>query len=213
MQANDNRRDKPRFNPTVAWTLFPSISILYPEDFADLTNTTLEGSFAFMLDRAILVDRSAAFRGEWTGPVGRTVATAVHVGTVSRWWWEPIRRQMLRYARVSEDIIARNLEGLGAIDPATLKNPIFGGGPELIGDFKTLAPIGSYQPVVTYISRQSSRRRLTAESHEELVQALEERAARKGWELVIVEAEKLTKEEQLNLAGRTTVSAAPFGWR
>jgi hypothetical protein len=62
------------------------------------------------------------------------------------------------------------------------------------------------KPLVTYISRQSSRRRLTPDSHADLVQALEEHSEKAGWELMVVEAEKLTKEEQLQLAARTTVS-------
>lgn len=154
---------------------------------------------AFVLDRAILVDRSAAFRGEWTAPTARTVASAMHVGTTSSWWWEPVRRAALRYAGVPESVIARNLEGLGAVDPAQLNN-------YEIDITEPVAPQETYKDVVTYISRQNSRRRLTQESHDELVAALEDRAAKLGWELVIVEAEKMSKEEQLALAGRTTVS-------
>lgn len=98
-----------------------------------------------------------------------------------------------------ESVIARNLEGLGAVDPAQLNN-------YEIDITEPVAPQETYKDVVTYISRQNSRRRLTQESHDELVAALEDRAAKLGWELVIVEAEKMSKEEQLALAGRTTVS-------
>lgn len=154
-----------------------------------------------MLERALLVDRTAAFHGEWTAPTSRTVANALHVGKVSRWWWEPLRRQILRYSGVSELIISRNLEGFGAIDPVNV-NP---GG---VNDLEPLVPSGDYKPVVTYISRQSSRRRLTNETHAELVNALEERSVKIGFELVIVEAEKMSKEEQFALAGRTTVGSS-----
>lgn len=204
-QSVDEWRDNPRFNPTLMYALFPRTALLYPEDFKDLAQQTLSGRpKAFVLDRAILVDRSAAFRGEWTAPTARTVASAMHVGTTSTWWWEPIRRAALRYAGVPESVIARNLEGLGAVDPAQLND-------SEIDITEPLAPQGTYKDVVTYISRQNSRRRLTQESHDELVAALEDRAAKLGWELVIVEAEKMSKEEQLALAGRTTILLGVHG--
>ncbi|WRT70692.1 uncharacterized protein IL334_007690 [Kwoniella shivajii] len=198
-------RDKPKFNPTILYALFPSVSILYPEDWADFKNQTISSKpKAFMLERALLADRSAAFRGEWTGPTARTVASALHVGSTTRWWWEPIRRQVLRYSGLSELVINRNLEGHGAIDPVNLVGP----GVDVV---EPLAPQGTYQPVITYISRQSSRRRLTKESHEDLVKALEERAKKLGWELIIVEAEKMSKEDQFALAGRTTIMLGVHG--
>ncbi|KAK4688610.1 hypothetical protein P7C73_g1504, partial [Tremellales sp. Uapishka_1] len=209
-EADETRRDNPRFNPTLMFALFPSISMLYPSDFGDLANSTSSSvPKAYILEKALLADRSAAFRGEWTGPTARTVASALHVGITSRWWWEPIRRQVLRFSGVSELVINRNLEGYGAIDPATINQPHLAG-PDL-AHLEPLAPPGDYAPVVTYISRQSSRRRLTPESHAELVAALEERSAKFGWELVIVEAEKMTKEEQFALAGRTTIMLGVHG--
>lgn len=159
------------------------------------------------MDRAILADRSAAFRGPYTGPTARTVAGALQVGKTSRWWWEPVRRQILRYAGVSEQIIDRNFEGLGAVDPITVEGKNVGPG---IADLEPLSPPGDYVPVVTYISRQNSRRRLTPESHEELVAALTERSKKIGFELVVVQAEKMTKEEQFALAARTTVRRVYF---
>ena len=207
-QLMNHRRDEPRFNPTVMFAIFPSISLLYPEDFADLANITSSAlPKAYMLERALLADRSAAFRGPWTAPTSRTVANALRVGETSRWWWEPIRRQVLRYSGVPDEVINRNLEGTGAMDPAILRQPyIVGPG---IAEFDPLAPAGDYAPVITYISRQLSRRRLTADSHDGLVKALEEKSTKLGWELVIVEAEKMTKEEQFALAGRTTVRLSP----
>jgi len=66
--------------------------------------------------------------------------------------------------------------------------------------------------VVTYISRQGgSRRKLTQESHESLVAALKESANRKGFEFIIMEAEKLTKDEQLRVIGRTNILIGVHG--
>ncbi|WWC92261.1 uncharacterized protein L201_007215 [Kwoniella dendrophila CBS 6074] len=198
-------RDKPKFNPLLMYALFPSISILYPEDWADFKNQTISDKpKAFMLEKALLADRSAAFRGEWTGPTARTVASALHVGSTSKWWWEPIRRQILRYSGLQESIISRNLEGHGATDPVSLNGP----GVDVV---EPLAIQGNYLPVITYISRQSSRRRLTKESHEDLVKHLTERSKKLNWELVIVEAEKMSKEEQFALAGRTTIMLGVHG--
>ena len=162
-----------------------------------------------MLERALLADRSAAFRGEWTAPTARTVANALYVGEASRWWWEPIRRQVLRFSGVSDEVINRNLEGFGAADPAIPIQPHIVG-PE-IADYQPLEPAGDYAPVITYISRQRSRRHLTSDSHAELVKALEDRAERLGWILLIVEAEYLSKEEQFALAGKTTVCSIKYG--
>jgi hypothetical protein len=65
--------------------------------------------------------------------------------------------------------------------------------------------------VVTYISRQSSRRRLRDGDHTALVALLESTAARRGWELNIVRAELLTTAAQLALAARTTILLGVHG--
>lgn len=203
-------RDKPRFNSAILWSAFPSMSVLYQDDWADIKRSTSSGAQkAYLFPRAILADRSAAFRGPHTAPVSRTVASAMMMSDPGPWWWEPIRRQVLRFAGVNETTLDFALEGYGAIDPVK-----FATDPDLV---KELTPpsreIGSNREkqLVTYISRQSSRRRLTTESHEDLVQALEKHSKAKGWELLIVEAEKLTKEEQLQIAARTTIMLGVHG--
>ena len=66
-------------------------------------------------------------------------------------------------------------------------------------------PIAKEKAVITYISRQAARRHLIREDHELLVASLQEMTARKGYELIIIEAEKLSKDEQLDVMSRTTV--------
>lgn len=202
--AFGNRRDKPRFNSAILWSAFPSISVLYQDDWQDVARATASGKpKAYYFPKAILADRSAAFRGQACASTSRTVASAMTLGESNRWWWEPVRRQVLRFAGTPEDVLNRNQWGYGAVNPALLS-----ANPDLktaLGHPEVLQP-ANFKPLVTYISRQSSRRRLTPESHEDLVQALEKHSKAKGWELKIVEAEKLTKEEQLDLAARTTVS-------
>ncbi|TFY75491.1 hypothetical protein EWM64_g8519, partial [Hericium alpestre] len=65
--------------------------------------------------------------------------------------------------------------------------------------------------VVTYINRQSVRRRLVEEDHDGLVRALEELCARRGWELKNMKAERLSKEEQLAVVARTTFLVGVHG--
>lgn len=227
------RRDKPRFNPLVLFAAFPSISLLYSEDWDDLARITNSSNAptharAVMLERCLFADRSAAFYGPYTAPTSRTAAGALWVGQTSQWWWEPIRRQILRYSGLDQATLDRNLEGVGAIDPVhfdpTATQPWHRQHTHPIGrnplrvtseqQQQQLAanpqgkPAGDYKPVVTYISRQSSRRRLGKDSHEDLVRALEAKRDEMGFELHIVEAERLSREEQLALAGRTTVSCS-----
>ena len=210
------RRDKPRFNPHILYTLFPSISLLCPADWEDMKNITIGNPArprAFMFEKVLYADRSSAFYGPYTGPTSRTVASSLYVGKTTRWWWEPIRRQVLRAAGLSDDILDRNLEGLGAVDPMHFAKgemalpkhaqPIYYPPGQIEPIVKKK---GEYQDVVTYISRQGSRRHLTQESHDDLVRELEKKRQELGFELVIVQAEKLSIEEQLALAGRTTVS-------
>lgn len=63
-----------------------------------------------------------------------------------------------------------------------------------------------HKPVITYVNRQDwGRRMLKPEDHEGLVRALRRLEKERGWEVNIVAMDKLTREEQFQLAGRTTV--------
>ena len=70
---------------------------------------------------------------------------------------------------------------------------------------------GQDSKVITYISRQEwGRRMLLSQDHDKLVQALEGLRAQYGYEVNIVSMDKLTRQEQFQLAGRTTVSASQY---
>lgn len=141
---------------------------------------------AWWFDEVLLTDRSAAFRGTECGAVTQRTAAEAILGvknTLDRHWWEPVRRAVLRFAGIDGTILS-------------------------IGDRQEERKDEGLRPdrvVVSYIDRQGSRRHLIQEHHEGLVAALEEVCARRGWELNVVQAEKLTKEEQLEVAARTTV--------
>ncbi len=68
-------------------------------------------------------------------------------------------------------------------------------------------------PVITYISRQDWGRRMLIQSdHEKLVEELYKLRDEYGYEVNVVSMDKLSRLEQLQLAGRTTVciSSLPF---
>ena len=68
---------------------------------------------------------------------------------------------------------------------------------------------GVEEVVGTYISCQAVKQHLITEDHEGLVNALTELCERRGWELNVIAMEQISKEEQLAMAARTTVSTVP----
>jgi hypothetical protein len=63
-------------------------------------------------------------------------------------------------------------------------------------------------PVITYISRQDWGRRMLIQSdHEKLVEELYKLRDQYGYEVNVVSMDKLSRVEQLRLAGRSTVRA------
>jgi len=72
-------------------------------------------------------------------------------------------------------------------------------------------PFEKEKAVITYVSRQAVKRRLIPEDHAGLVQALDELSTRRGYEFNVVQAETLTKDEQLKLMARTTVLLGVHG--
>ncbi|KAI0292532.1 hypothetical protein BC826DRAFT_1018526 [Russula brevipes] len=68
------------------------------------------------------------------------------------------------------------------------------------------------KPVITYISRQDwGRRMLIQEDHEKLVEELYKLHEQYGYEVNVVSMDKLTRVEQLRLAGRTTIMMGVHG--
>ena len=195
-------RDGPGMNFFFLRSAWPSLTVETERDWSDRVSATalrpgeLQGR-AWWFDTILLADRSAAFRGPECGErTQRTAAEAVkgvvpresHTGFLERGWWEPVRRNVLRFAGVSEHILDI---GKRAFKRTSFGSPTTGGVEEV---------------VVTYISRQAVKRHLVAEDHEGLVDALTELCERRGWELNVVAMERISKEEQLAIAARTTVS-------
>ncbi|KII92478.1 hypothetical protein PLICRDRAFT_37249 [Plicaturopsis crispa FD-325 SS-3] len=152
---------------------------------------------AWRFDNVLLVDRSAAHRGEICGSkTQRTASESVEWMRAQKridehgHWWDAVRERVVRFA---------------------------GGN----GDAKALASLGEQAPIViTYISRQGSRRRLREADHDLLVHELEALVARKNaaagskgrqWELNILEAQRMSKDEQVRAAARTTILLGVHG--
>jgi len=121
------------------------------------------------------------------------VERAGRTGFLERGWWEPVRRGVLRFAGVSSRTLDIGSRAFKRVDRGSLRD----GGVEEI--------------VVTYITRQGVKRHLIEEDHDGLVRALVELCDRRGWELNVVPMERLSKEEQLAVAARTTFLVGVHG--
>ncbi|THV02700.1 hypothetical protein K435DRAFT_775344 [Dendrothele bispora CBS 962.96] len=167
----------------------------------------------------------------WEYMRGRGLLRGERVGG----WWDEVRERMWRWVRVGvgEGTIERGGEGLGEGNERKVRE-----GEEeeekgvlelrkLTQDLSLALPSPSSSSprspssnsltkksnvVVTYLSRQpSARRKLTPEAHESLVKALEETCQRRGWEFILMEPEKMGKDEQVRVAARTTILISVHG--
>ncbi|KAJ7858970.1 hypothetical protein B0H13DRAFT_2254454 [Mycena leptocephala] len=172
----DGWHDGPGFNAYFMRAAFPATAIEVEGDWRDRVTLTAAGDRAWHFPLVLLTDRSAAFRGEICGGQTQRIA-AEAVAAMQR------KKQLV--------------DGWWeSVRSAVLR---FAGADVQLPD----------NILITYISRQSAaQRKLTAESHEGLVQALRALVNRKGekWELVVMEAEKLSKDEQFKIMARTTVN-------
>jgi hypothetical protein len=133
-----------------------------------------------VFERVVFADRAAAMRGENFRASGRS-ASEVFVLPGSANWWSPVRRNVLNFIGAPEaEVVGSNADG------------------------------SLLRPVITYVSRQGwGRRMLREKDHMGLVKALRELEAKYGYEVNIVKLDKMTREEQIRLVGRTTVSFSP----
>ncbi|KAF7346420.1 hypothetical protein MSAN_01869900 [Mycena sanguinolenta] len=197
-------RDDPGYNVYVMRAAFPATSIEEARAWEDRAFITSSGDRAWHFPLLLLTDRSASHRGRICGSQTQRIASeAVEamrhrgqlVGARVGGWWEPVRSAVLRFARAELPASQQ--------DQAVLSNTAATGKARL----PTPANI-----VITYTSRQiAGHRKLTPESHAGLVQALKELVQRKGWELNVMEPEKLSKEEQLSIIARTTILVGVHG--
>lgn len=154
----------------------------------------------------LIADRGASFRYEKVPGRNHRTAWSAWEGTQnvsSRWWWEPARRSALRAAHLDEKIIDRPSIW------ADWKGSFIGDYPPTQKDLATIKEAQRLAPVViTYVSRQNGGRRLIKDDDLLLVKSLKELTTRRGWKFNHAFMEKMSPEEQLRLAGETTVSQA-----
>lgn len=161
-----------------AWS---SASIEEKAQWTDRAHATRQGDKAWMYDRVLLNDVAAASRGSVVYAQERSTAAEAFEATVetsSPFWWEPVRRSVLMFVGVEQTTLDIALHG----------------------------PEESEPPVVTYLSSQTtSNHKLEPSDHDALVLALEQLCGAKGWELHVIDAHSVPREDQLQLLARTTV--------
>ncbi|KAG6830207.1 hypothetical protein H0H87_008886 [Tephrocybe sp. NHM501043] len=186
-------RDGPGFNAYFLRAAFPSLDVEVRDDWADRIGATSAKDRAWHFPIVLVADRSAAFRGSICGrETQRTASEAVEymlkrnqlLGYQVGGWWEPLRKAVWAFARVDSDPVWSDSAS------SSLGFPM----PKKI--------------IITYISRQGvPRRKLREADHINLVAALEALVIRKGtgWELVVLQAERMSKDAQVQAAARSTV--------
>ncbi|KAJ6508701.1 hypothetical protein C8R45DRAFT_450444 [Mycena sanguinolenta] len=197
-------RDDPGYNVYVMRAAFPATSIEEARGWEDRAFITSSGDRAWHFPLLLLTDRSASHRGRICGAQTQRIASeAVEamrrrgqlVGARVGGWWEPVRSAVLRFARAE---LPSTQQGQAILSEAPAA-----------GKARLPAPANI---VITYTSRQlAGHRKLTPQSHAGLVEALKDLVQRKGWELNVMEPEKLSKEEQLSIIARTTILCGVHG--
>lgn len=130
----------------------------------------------FVFDRAVLADRAASMYGENFLRTQRTAANPFALPGSVN-WWSTIRNNVVAFAGLGESGGAESVQGVDSV------------------------------PIITYISRQDwGRRMLIPEHHERLVRELHNLHDTYGYEVNIVSMDHMSRIEQFQLAGRTTVS-------
>ncbi|CCM05354.1 uncharacterized protein FIBRA_07568 [Fibroporia radiculosa] len=180
--------------------IFPSLDANNWRDYAAMNQWVLRSAFpsismefmndwkeriimgrTFVLDRVVLADRAAAMYGDNFLRTQRTAANAFALPGSVN-WWSTIRNNVVGFAGLAE----------------------MGGAMSVQGVART--------PVITYISRQGwGRRMLIEEDHERLVRELYGLRDQYGYEVNIVSMDKLSRIEQFQLAGRTTIMMGVHG--
>ncbi|KAI0938832.1 hypothetical protein AcW1_001531 [Taiwanofungus camphoratus] len=135
----------------------------------------------FVFDRVVFADRAAAMHGENFLRTQRTAANAFALPGSVN-WWSTIRNNVVGFSGLTDSDGAAAVQGV------------------------------SSTPVITYISRQDwGRRMLIQEHHERLVRELYNLRDTYGYEVNVVSMDRLSRIEQFQLAGRTTIMMGVHG--
>jgi len=175
--SNQQWQDYAHMNEWVFRSSFPSATMEFIDDWRDRA----EMGKAFVYERVVVADRSAAMLSESFIRFQRSAASAFMIPSSPN-WWSPIRNNVVGFTGL--DLSVGNSVGIATNDT----------------------------PVITYISRQSwGRRMLKPADHEKLVQELYKLRDKYGYEVNVVNPEKMSRVEQLQLAARTTIMMGVHG--
>ncbi|KAH9940546.1 uncharacterized protein BXZ73DRAFT_98977 [Epithele typhae] len=207
-------RDRPGFNSYFFRAAFPSTTVEVEEDWDDRTVATSNPAAprrAWHFPYALFSDRSASFKGARCGSQNQRIASEAidymrDQKRLTTLWWEPVRRGVLRFAGIDPRVVDTGVRALAVVEGAERVR-----GAAALEGHKAFSGLSDKEVVISYISRQSARRHLIEADHAALVTALEEMTAKHGWELNVVEAEKLSKEQQLEIAAKSTILLGVHG--
>lgn len=212
--------DYAKMNSFLSRAIFPAMSYEYQNDFLDRADTAR----AFLFERVVFADRAAAWRGPNFQETYRTASEAITLGA-SEFWWTPIRKNLLEFVgggmNEAELVELQGISGVGMEEDLPEEEPdivaLEEEEDELLGMKSEIAEAEqakkmaqhSGKPVITYVSRQGwGRRELKPADHEGLVKELKGLEEKYGWEVNIVSMDKISRDEQIRLSARTTVSLA-----
>ncbi|TDL21871.1 hypothetical protein BD410DRAFT_771196 [Rickenella mellea] len=183
--------------------LFTHVGCSEWRDYASMNEWVLRGAFPsismefsndwadraklgrpFVFDRVLIADRSAARLGGIYGSSWRYSSGAFTLPGSPNWWFS-VRNNVLEFSGLAKEWVL-------APDPGAIAT--------------------RQKFVITYISRQGwGRRMLREKDHEELVRQLMHLKDRYGYEVNVVNMDKLPRAEQLQLAARTTIMMGLHG--
>ncbi|OSX63259.1 hypothetical protein POSPLADRAFT_1073979 [Postia placenta MAD-698-R-SB12] len=135
----------------------------------------------FVFDRVVFADRAAAMHGDNFLRTQRTASNPFALPGSVN-WWSTVRNAVVGFAGLSQNEGAASVKGVAS------------------------------NPVITYVSRQDwGRRMLIPEHHDRLVRELHGLRDKYGYEINIVSMDKLSRIEQFQLSGRTTIMMGVHG--
>jgi len=195
--------DYPQLDKLYLHAQFPHITPLYQPSWEDMAGLVDDSRKAWRFPAALFIDRSASFRGKYTEVTSRPIAGPWAAGGGdfgtggmgrNQFWYEAARRRVLSFVGVSRDVLDIGLRGQ---DPPLAP-------PRSDGE------VDEY--MVTYVDRQrTGNRRLVDQDHLRLMKALKEMCSLHGWKFFHMQAEDMTREEQMIVAAETTVLVGVHG--
>ncbi|KAI9635262.1 uncharacterized protein MKK02DRAFT_36638 [Dioszegia hungarica] len=208
--------DYAKMNSFLSRAIFPSMSYEYASDFHDRTDTAR----AFLFERVVFADRAAAWRGKEFQRTYRTTSEAVTLAA-SKYWWYPVRKNLLDFVGSGDpEAHASDIHGVGFeedIDEDDVESAEKEEAVAVEQELDAMEKIDAKQakngkPVITYVSRQDwGRRMLLPEAHASFVEELNKLEEKYGWEVHVVAMDKLSRDEQIRLAARSTIMCGIHG--